>query len=128
MRPAAATNRYQRTHRRGLRAEWRAVWFLRLRGWRIVAQRHRNAHGEIDLIAARGRKVIFIEVKARSTEEEGLYAVRPRQQARIARAAAAWIASHPAYAPCDMRFDLVVVGRLWHIRHVPNAFDAGEIR
>lgn len=127
MRHSPAAKHSDRTYRQGLRAEWLATWFLRLRGWRIIAQRWRCPHGEIDLIAARGKQLAFIEVKARKTHEEGLYAIRAYQRARIARSAASWLATHSFYAAHQMRFDLVVVAGLWHIRHVPNAFDAGEI-
>ena len=49
----------------GQRGERRAAWFYRIRGYRIVA---RNVHlrgGEIDLVARRGRTLVFVEVKAR---------------------------------------------------------------
>ena len=38
---------------------------LMLKGYRIVARRHRTKLGEIDLIARRGDLVLIVEVKAR---------------------------------------------------------------
>ncbi|HET9353392.1 MAG TPA: YraN family protein, partial [Sphingomicrobium sp.] len=35
---------------RGRRAETIAAWWLRLRGWRILAQRVRVTGGEVDLV------------------------------------------------------------------------------
>ena len=46
-----------------------AAWWLRLHGWRILAERARVPGGEVDLIARRGRILAFVEVKARSSEE-----------------------------------------------------------
>ena len=53
--------------RRGHRGERLAAWWLRLHGWRIVGQRLRVSVGEVDLVARRGRTVVFVEVKWRAT-------------------------------------------------------------
>ena len=57
MRPArqTATQRRQRAQRRGRFAEWLCLWYLRLRGWRILARGWRCPSGEIDILARRGR-------------------------------------------------------------------------
>jgi putative endonuclease len=62
-------NRRVAAEQRGRGAERIAAWWLRLRGWRILAQRARVPGGEVDLIARRGRIVAFVEVKARGSEE-----------------------------------------------------------
>ena len=49
--------------RRGKRAERRAVWWYRLRGYRILAQNAWVAGYELDIIVRRGRSLIFCEVK-----------------------------------------------------------------
>ena len=51
--------------RRGRIAEWIAAAFLCLKGYRILARRYRSKLGEIDLIAVRGRRLAFVEVKRR---------------------------------------------------------------
>ena len=51
----------------GRRGERIAAWYLRLKGWRILAQRVKTPRGEIDLIARRGSTVAFVEVKWRAT-------------------------------------------------------------
>ncbi|MGH6974530.1 MAG: YraN family protein, partial [Stellaceae bacterium] len=56
------TRRGRAAHRRGLKAERLCLWSLRLRGYRVLAQRYRTPVGEIDLIARRGRTVAAIEV------------------------------------------------------------------
>ncbi|MFW5833612.1 MAG: YraN family protein, partial [Pseudomonadota bacterium] len=55
------------TDRRGHDAEARAAWWLRLKGFRILACRYRTPVGEIDLVARRGRLLVFVEVKYRAT-------------------------------------------------------------
>ena len=52
-------------HRLGLRAEMLAAMLLRLKGYRILAQRLKTPAGEIDMVARRGRSLAIVEVKAR---------------------------------------------------------------
>ena len=58
-------DRYSR-YRFGLLGEYAACLLLWSKGYRIVARRVRNFAGEIDIIARRGKLLIFIEVKARN--------------------------------------------------------------
>jgi putative endonuclease len=55
----------QARYRTGLRSEWKAALALRLRGYRILARRWQSSSGEIDLVAVRGKRLAFIEVKHR---------------------------------------------------------------
>jgi aryl-alcohol dehydrogenase-like predicted oxidoreductase len=60
--------------RRGHVAEFAALAFLMLKGYRPIARRFSASGGEIDLIVRRGRNVVFVEVKARGAladDEEG---------------------------------------------------------
>jgi putative endonuclease len=89
------TRKRRKAHDRGLSAENRAAWALRLTGWRILKRRYKTAAGEIDLIAKKRKTVAFIEVKARRTREEAFAAVTPASQKRIVRAARIFVAEHP---------------------------------
>lgn len=114
----------QARERAGRRAEDHAALFLRLKGYRIRARRWRCPAGEIDLIAQRGRTLIFVEVKRRQTAGKGREAVSPAQQQRIARAAEAYLANHPGSRHLQMRFDLIVVlprALPLHLRHAWQA-------
>jgi putative endonuclease len=113
---------------RGRSAERIAAWWLRLKGYRILARGLRTPVGEIDLIARRGAVLAIVEVKARPDLDQAGGALLPRQQARIERAAAAFLQREPALAALDLRFDVVLVapGRL--PRHLPNAWRCGELR
>ena len=73
----------------GRRAERLAAWWLRLKGWRILAIRARTPVGEVDLIARRGRILAFIEVKARATAADAALALDDYRLRRVVRAAEA---------------------------------------
>ncbi len=111
---------------RGRRAEALAAWWLRLKGYRILARGFRVAAGEIDLIARRGRLLALVEVKARPSLEQAGAAILPRQRERIARAAEVFLQRHPKLAGFDLRFDVVLLapGRL--PRHLANACHTEE--
>jgi putative endonuclease len=106
--------------KRGRRAEWLAAMALRLRGYRILAKREKGPLGEIDLIAVRGRRLVFVEVKQRASQEAAEAAITPAQRARIRRAADIWLARNPEFQSHDLGFDIVfLVARQWP-RHIEN--------
>lgn len=109
---------------RGRRAESLCAWWLRLKGWRILARRVRTRMGEVDLVARRGRMVAFIEVKARGSEAELAFAIDERRLSRVAAAAHLLL---PRYvrAGDDVRIDVMLLapGRL--PRHLVNVWQGG---
>lgn len=107
--------------RSGRLAELTAAVVLCLKGYRILARRYRSKAGEIDLIAVRGRRLAFVEVKRRRTMEAAEAAKTFRQAQRMARAAEQWVWRHPAYRNHEIGLDalLLVPGRL--PCHQPNA-------
>jgi putative endonuclease len=108
----------------GLSAESRAAALLVAKGYHIVARRFRSPVGEIDIVARRGRVLLFVEVKARARLDDAAEAVLPRQQRRIAAAAAAWLGNNPDDVSSDIRFDVVLVAPRHIPRHIPAAFEA----
>lgn len=98
----------------GRRAEWVAAIWLMLRGWRIIAFRHRTPYGEIDLLVRKADILAVVEVKRRTTLDEALNAVRPEQRRRLLRAAMAVAATRPESGAVSVRLDLVAMapGRL----------------
>lgn len=106
----------------GRRAETLALWFLRAKGYRLLARDFRAPVGEIDLVVRRGRTVAFVEVKRRDSRDAAIFAVTPRQQSRIAAAARTFLAGRPDLARCDMRFDVVAVGGGPLPLHLPDAW------
>ncbi len=105
--------------RGGRRAERIAAWWLRLKGWRIIAMRARTPVGEVDIVARRGRTLAFVEVKARATAADAELALDDFRLRRVARAAEALAAYH-AHPGDTIRIDaiFIVPGR-WP-RHAEN--------
>ena len=123
-RPAPGLDR-RRAERRGRGAEALAAVLLILKGHRILARRARTPVGEIDLIARRGRTLVFAEVKARDSLNAGTEALAPRQRNRIARAAEAFVRTRPDLDGLDWRFDLIVVAGGWRVKHLKDAWRPG---
>ncbi len=109
-------------YRRGLLAEAVVALMLRLKGYRIVAQRYKTPVGEIDLVALRGKRLAFVEVKRRKTREDAAWTLPSRQRRRIVRAAQYWLAGHPDYAGHDIAFDVVLTAPWAWPRYITNAF------
>jgi len=123
MRPAGeARSRRHRAQRRGQLAELLCRWHLRLRGWRIVAVDWRCPSGEIDILARRGGLLAAIEVKTRGDLATAAGAVLPRQQRRIARAAAVFLSGRPELARLALRFDVMLLAPRRLPRHLPDAW------
>ena len=110
----------------GVRAERLARLYLRCKGYRILERGYRTPVGEIDIIARRGTALAFVEVKARNDLETAAHAIGARQQARITRAARAYIARHPDYADFDLRFDVILMARGGWPKHMPGAWRPKE--
>lgn len=124
MRPSRArdANARRESVRRGWRAEWIASFWLWARGYRILARRYLVKGGEIDLIVRRGDTVAFVEVKARATLEEALFAIDATKIRRISLAARVWVARNPWAMQETLRGDAVCVVRGRLPRHIPNAY------
>jgi putative endonuclease len=116
----ASPDRLER-YRRGRFSELVAAAALMARGYRILARRCRTPYGEIDLVAVRGRRLAFVEVKRRPTRADAEAALTARQAGRMARAAEFWISRNARYRDHDRGLDavLVVPGRL--PVHMPDA-------
>ena len=111
----------QQAERRGRVAEWAAMAYLICKGYRILGHRLRTPHGEVDVAAWKGGVLVIVEVKARAVYEDGVYAVTPTAQRRIARAAQA-LAGRWRLTQAPIRFDIIVVGAGWLPRHERGAW------
>ena len=60
------TARRQASERSGRRSEFKALWMLRLKGYRLLARRFKCPLGEIDLIMRKGQTTAFIEALLRN--------------------------------------------------------------
>ena len=104
-------------------SELRAARWYRLRAYRILATNVWLAGAELDIVARRGRTVVFCEVKSKAGERFGdpLEMITPVKIERIERAAEAWLRSHPELRGLAVRFDVIAV-RSGKLEHLPHAF------
>lgn len=123
---------------RGDRGENAAVRFLRFRFYRILDRNFRAGGAEIDIVAKKGKTLVFVEVKTRRVEpDEADRLTRPaaavtrEKQEHIVRAAKIRLAARPM-PDCSVRFDVIEVyldprkdrDRVIRIEHVKAAFTA----
>lgn len=103
-----------------------AASYLRRSGMRVLARNWRIKAGEIDIVAMDGRRLVFVEVKAREHDRfaDPALAVGWDKQRRLRRLAEAYIAiTSPDFEDC--RFDVVSVIAAAtgpKLRHIPAAF------
>jgi putative endonuclease len=99
---------HQRTGRRG---EEDAYFYLRRRGYTIVARNYRSPHhrGEIDLIGWEKDTLCFIEVKTRTTRavKPAEAAVDHEKQRELRLVAGSFLRHMPP--SCQWRFDILAV-------------------
>ena len=112
---------------------------LEARGLVVLDLNFRTRHGELDIVAADSRCLVFCEVKTRITARPArrradselgpLAAIGPRKQRRLRLVAREWLAARGAEAPWrpELRFDAVAVeldpsGRLVRLDHLEGAF------
>ena len=106
-----------------------AARYLQRRGYELLAANYRSRFGEIDLIAARGAYLVFVEVKLRRDDRYGSAAafVDARKQLRLRQTAETWLLEHPDER--QPRFDVIEIyapaglqTRRPALHHLENAF------
>jgi putative endonuclease len=119
----------------GAEGERLARAHLEARGLHVLDSNFRTRHGELDIVAADPRCIVFCEVKtrvgraARDAELGPLVAIGRRKQHRLRLLAREWLAQRGDDGPWrpELRFDAVAVeldaaGRLLRLDHVEGAF------
>lgn len=112
----------QKSFQLGYFAEYIAVIFLMLKGYRILAHRFTSKLGEIDVIARQKDLVIFVEVKARRSSQSGVNAVTHSAQARIKAASDIWLAKQADYQSLSQRYDIITISPWKWPQHFIDAF------
>jgi putative endonuclease len=120
--------------RLGERGESLACRHLEARGFAIVERNFRTRFGELDVIAADERRLVFCEVKTRVVRGRpgplGPFAsIGPRKRRRVRAMAREWLAmgASDRPRPPELRFDAIGVsfdqaGRLVELEHLEAAF------
>lgn len=111
----------------GQKAEDMAARYLKKHGYKIIARNHRTRSGEIDIIARDGETLVFVEVKARTTERFGSAkaAVTAHKQRQVCKVALGYL-KMTDQSQVKARFDVVTVTRRRNthdIQLIRNAFE-----
>ena len=93
----------------GARGEQLAVAHLEAAGLTILDRNWRCRHGEIDIVAADGAEIVFVEAKTRSGVGYGhpFEAITATKLARMRLLAGAWCRGHDVRA--RIRLDVIAV-------------------
>ncbi|MFP4475468.1 MAG: YraN family protein [Desulfatibacillaceae bacterium] len=100
----------QNPYTKGRKGEDIAVHTLVARGYKILERNWRGRAGEVDVIAKKGRTLVFVEVKARASSRYGnpKEAVHPEKQRRISMVALEYLKS-TGHSKAGARFDVVAI-------------------
>jgi putative endonuclease len=117
-------------HRLGRAGEQAALEHLERLGFRLVARNHRTRWGELDLVVADDRTLVFAEVKSRraGAAASPWDAMTEDKQQRVRRMAVGFLMEAPDRPRgLDLRFDAIGVlfdaqGRLVRLDHLEGAF------
>ena len=103
-----------------------AYEYLLVQGYTMVERDTRQGHFEIDIIATKGNRIIFIEVKTRSDlKVDPVQSINSRKIGRICAAANSYVKQ--LKLPHEVQFDIVIVignPDSYTIEHIPDAFIA----
>jgi putative endonuclease len=106
-----------------------AASHLEAKGYQILERNWATREGEIDLIASRGRDLIFVEVRSKQGRDFGTpeESITGRKAQHLRAAAAAYTQQHPD-APPNQRIDAVVIeldakGRVLRVEQIENAIE-----
>lgn len=113
----------------GVQGEKLAVEHLAQNGYKVIKCNYRCKIGEIDIIALEKDVLCFVEVKTRTSEEQGhpLESITPAKQRKLSLVALNYLQEHEMLHLQEARFDVVSIleesGEL-KIEIIQNAFDS----
>lgn len=122
--PALLAPRRIESRRLGAAGERRALWFYRLRGYRLVERNLRTSCGEIDLVVRRGRTIVIAEVKTRQSLAAG-HGYEAVNRAKRERMIAVGERVAARYPEASLRYDIVSIfwtGRRFAVACFRDAF------
>ena len=114
---------------KGREGEKRAVVFLENTGYEIIERNYWSFGAEIDIIACKGKTLVFAEVKhwdAYGFREVGR-AMNKKKRSRIAKASKGFLYDNLNYEDFYVRFDLIFVAANGEVmEHIEDAFTETE--
>lgn len=105
--------------------EDKACEYLTGNGYAIIARNVRFGHNELDIVAIKGNRISFVEVKTRTVNsDEILDALDDKKKHRLCNAAEAYM--RMTRLPHEPQMDVIIVigepERDYTIEHYPDAF------
>ena len=108
--------------------EEQAARYLKLRGYRVLDMNYKCRGGEIDIVARKGKYIVFVEVKLRKNAKfaEGREFVNYSKQQRIILTAQHYLQESPS--ELQPRFDVIEIyapcgdGSKISVEHIKDAF------
>lgn len=109
----------------GRSGEDAAASLMESEGWEILARNFRAGRGEIDIIAARGDLLAFVEVKRwkRTGPMDLRNAVDAPKIARIIETSKIFLAKYRKYSDKRIRYDVVLLSPDGYPERYEGAFD-----
>ncbi|MCM8759645.1 MAG: YraN family protein [Candidatus Omnitrophica bacterium] len=100
----------QSTRDKGLEGEEIAARFLKKSGYKILERNYRTKFGEIDIIAQKGKSIVFIEVKTRCSDDFGspVEAVDNKKLTKLVNVASHYIQKN-RFENNPIRFEVVSI-------------------
>ena len=107
----------------GQENEYLALKYLTDKGYKIIKRNYSCKLGEIDLIAKKNNRIIFIEVKYRSNSRYGnsIEAVNKRKQQVIRQVARYYLLTNYHSLEIPISFDVIGIDKD-KITHIENGF------
>ncbi len=109
--------------RRGDHGEDLAARYLQDRGYHIAKRNLRCRSGEVDIVVYTDDTLVFVEVKhwLSMSVQDLDSSISSAKRSRILGCAREFLADHPEWQSCRLRFDILFVGREG-LTHFPDAF------
>lgn len=104
--------------------ELEALIWLKGSGYEILETNWRAGKSEVDVVAKQGDCIVFIEVKTRTNTayEFPEVAVNGAKQKALIRAANQWVMDNPTHT--SLRFDIIAIEILHHVKKITHFKDA----
>ena len=95
-------------------------------GYAICERNKRIGHYELDIVAMKDNRIVFVEVKTRTNpNSDPLEAIVSKKIARMTRAANAYVIAYDI--PHEVQFDIITISGTpdnYALEHIPDAFTA----
>lgn len=101
----------QSTQETGQQGERIAQHHLEQYGYTIITTNWRCQFGEVDIVAANGETLVFVEVRTRrsTSSEDALASITPKKRDRMVKAAYAYLTAHDLPQDTLWRIDVIAV-------------------